>query len=272
MRTDVQDFSAKVKGLASAREAVSFAYLFEIFLHSGQILRLTSSSVQVLNNGQVFHPFSTLSLLEGEFNDSAENVIVLTGVYDDSAINQNLNLAGCRIKIHYFVSDEATCLVEYFISKIEKRDMDFTLLCQSEAEKYNQSLLLLYSKTCRANFGDEKCRVDPAQYTTTYQVSAVSGRMVHVVNLDRPDGYYNFGKAVLRADDFVLSSKVINQFRNFVELETVIDQDLIGQLTISLTCSCDKNFITCCNKFNNAVNFRGEPTIGDKPACLIKNL
>ena len=25
--------------------------------------------------------------------------------------------------------------------------------------------------------------------------------------------------------------------------------------------SCDKNFITCCNKFNNAVNFRGEPFI-----------
>ncbi|XVN43247.1 MAG: phage BR0599 family protein [Candidatus Rickettsia vulgarisii] len=28
-----------------------------------------------------------------------------------------------------------------------------------------------------------------------------------------------------------------------------------------ITAGCDKKFITCCNKFNNAVNFRGEPLI-----------
>lgn len=28
---------------------------------------------------------------------------------------------------------------------------------------------------------------------------------------------------------------------------------------------CDKRFITCCNKFNNAVNFRGEPFIPNGP-------
>jgi hypothetical protein len=33
---------------------------------------------------------------------------------------------------------------------------------------------------------------------------------------------------------------------------------------IYLMSSCDKTFITCCNKFNNAVNFRGEPFIPEK--------
>ena len=27
----------------------------------------------------------------------------------------------------------------------------------------------------------------------------------------------------------------------------------------NITAGCDKQFSTCCNKFNNAINFRGEP-------------
>ena len=34
--------------------------------------------------------------------------------------------------------------------------------------------------------------------------------------------------------------------------------------TVKLTAGCDKKFITCCNKFNDAVNFRGEPTIDQR--------
>ena len=28
-----------------------------------------------------------------------------------------------------------------------------------------------------------------------------------------------------------------------------------------ITAGCDKEFSTCCSKFNNAINFRGEPNI-----------
>ena len=38
---------------------------------------------------------------------------------------------------------------------------------------------------------------------------------------------------------------------------------------VTLIPSCDKNFRTCCDYFNNAVNFRGEPAIPEYD--LIKN-
>ncbi|ABV75024.1 hypothetical protein A1C_03735 [Rickettsia akari str. Hartford] len=28
---------------------------------------------------------------------------------------------------------------------------------------------------------------------------------------------------------------------------------------VNIIAGCDKNFISCCNKFNNVINFRGTP-------------
>ncbi|AEV92286.1 MAG: phage BR0599 family protein [Rickettsia slovaca] len=44
-------------------------------------------------------------------------------------------------------------------------------------------------------------------------------------------------------------------------LEDIIPDYVKDAEEVKITARCDKNFITCCNKFNNAINFRGEPLI-----------
>lgn len=57
--------------------------------------------------------------------------------------------------------------------------------------------------------------------------------------------------------------KIITHIDNKIELDENLPENLLKQEYVVLSPTCDKNFITCCNKFNNAVNFRGEPTIAE---------
>ncbi|XBG66793.1 phage BR0599 family protein [Rickettsia sp. Oklahoma-10] len=37
---------------------------------------------------------------------------------------------------------------------------------------------------------------------------------------------------------------------------------------VKITGGCNKFFITCCNKFNNTINFRGKPLIPEKDLII----
>jgi uncharacterized phage protein (TIGR02218 family) len=65
--------------------------------------------------------------------------------------------------------------------------------------------------------------------------------------------------AIFEARDF--RDKIIT-----VKLPPMIKLSLGDQYEI--TAGCDKNFSTCTKKFNNAINFRGEPSI----SSVIKHL
>lgn len=55
--------------------------------------------------------------------------------------------------------------VTYRCITYTKRDLDFTLRLEPNIDVYNQSLLQSFSKNCRANFGDLKCKIDKTVYS-----------------------------------------------------------------------------------------------------------
>ena len=59
-------------------------------------------------------------------------------------------------------------------------------------------------------------------------------------------------------------SKILQHSNDFIILDRLIPETVKHIETVELVAGCDKKFITCCNKFNNAVNFRGEPLIPDE--------
>ena len=52
---------------------------------------------------------------------------------------------------------------------------------------------------------------------------------------------------------------VERQFKNFIRVIGNIPTKFYQEKYINLITICDKQFITCCKKYDNAVNFRGEP-------------
>jgi uncharacterized phage protein (TIGR02218 family) len=264
MRNDVNNFAAKHEKIIGAKEAASVVYVFEIELPSGALLALNSSGRDFAVGEQIFRRFSSLNLIKGEFNDSAENYIMLHGIFEADGITKEMVLAGCKIKIYHCLDCVLSSLVTYFITQFEKHDLDFTIKCEPSSAKYNQSLLLLFSKTCRANFGDHKCGVDLKKYKKTYGIKSIKSKTITLLDIEEASGYYNHGLATFE-NEFkkMISFKIISHHNNEIELEESLPDNLLEQKYVSLIPSCDKNFITCCNKFDNAVNFRGEPTIAE---------
>jgi uncharacterized phage protein (TIGR02218 family) len=262
MRGNDYNFSGKHERLINSRYEISFTYLYEIYLFSGAVLKLNSSGQEIVANNEKFLPFSSIILTKGEFNDSAENIINLTGIFETNGIDKKMNLAGCKIKIFYYYDKVLFPIVTYFITEFIKNDLDFTLKCEPETTKYNQSLLLLYSKTCRANFGDSKCAIDTSRYRKLYRIQSIKSRIISVSDMELNSGYYNLGRAsFLTSLGENISFRIIAHYNNQIILEEEVYEDLLKHKEVSLVPTCDKNFRTCCNKFNNAVNFRGEPTI-----------
>jgi uncharacterized phage protein (TIGR02218 family) len=258
------NFSEKHEKLLNSKRDVSFAYIYEIFLLSGNILRLNSSGFDIVVDGKRFLRFSSINLEKGDFDDSGENVIILRGIFEAAGVDKKMDLAGSQIKIYHYLDGTLKPLVNYFITEFTKSDLDFILKCEPETIKYNQSLLLLYSKTCRANFGDSKCGVDTNQYKKSYKIKSIKPHIITLLNMDFNSGYYNLGQVLfLNETGTIISFKITSHHNDQIVLDKEVYEDLFRQEQVSLLPTCDKNFRTCCNKFDNAVNFRGEPTIAE---------
>ena len=149
-------------------------------------------------------------------------------------------------------------MVTYICTQYNINDLDFEIRCESESIKYGQSLLQMFSKTCRANFGDNKCKVNIDDYAVNYDILSFDFNIITCDIKDVEDGYFTGGK--LR-EKGCKEFKILMHSGNYIEINSTLALDFIGHKQITLIPACDKNFRTCCYSFNNAVNFRGEPAI-----------
>lgn len=175
-------------------EGARFVYCFKL-TKDDRILYLTSNDSQVTVEDITYQPYSGLFSSKSIFNDSAQNYVEITGIFEEKGIKIDDDLSGYIVEVLICFQEARIkySLLTYFCSKFLRDGLKFTIYLQPMANKLQQTLLDSFGSTCRAQLGDHRCQVDKSAYPAeTY---------------------------------------------------------------------CDKSFRTCCNKFNNAVNFRGEPFI-----------
>ncbi|GAB4164472.1 MAG: hypothetical protein Tsb006_4060 [Rickettsiaceae bacterium] len=237
-------------------------YLFEITLANGQKHYLTSAAESKAINSATYLPNSGLSIVSGVFNDSAQNHIIIHGIFEHGGIKKSSNLSGALVKIKYLTSDEVKPLACFSCSKYLSKDLEFEMHCEAETVKYNQSLLQMFSKTCRANFGDNKCKVSLSEVAVNCRVISVVGNMLKCDFQGASDGYFKGGK-LIASDEAGISYefKILSHSGDNIEINLNDSLSFSEQKEITLIPGCDKNYRTCCYSFNNAVNFRGEPAI-----------
>ena len=231
-------------------------YLFYIKTNNGREYHLTSASKRIYSDGLSFLPYSGLTLISGKFNDSAENHIIIHGIFEPHGIEKHHNLTGAKVRVMRLQNNSVNHLVTYICSEHIIHDLDFEIKCESESIKYNQSLLQMFSKTCRANFGDEKCKINIKDYTVTCDLLEVKANVLTCQIDGFKDGYFKCGQLVIDNQKF----KIISHNNCQIEIENN-NFNFLERKQVKLIPACDKNFRTCCYSFNNAVNFRGEPMI-----------
>ena len=130
-------------------------------------------------------------------------------------------------------------------------------------QKLSQKIGSLYSPTCRALFGDAACSKLRSEYKFISAVTSVTSRQIFsAATLSNETGYFNYGVLEFNSG---ANSGIKMEVKDFdggrIVLSLPMPYDITEDDDFEIYAGCDKTFKTCAEKFNNAVNFRGEPHV-----------
>lgn len=247
---------------------LEFCFYFKITLKNKLELFLCSGPEKKLIENQLYFPYSGLSIEEAYFDNFTSDEIFVHGVYENYGIERSLDLVDSKFEI--FTYDK--CLKYYavvYCTNIYNDDLEFKLKLEPKSKNYSRPLLQIFSKTCRADLGDDRCKVDLDKYSSVGSLEEIIDFDLILVKISRDidDYYYNNGRCVVGNNSIISANYVIVE--NSFEKHEMQKIKILGRLSdnfnigssVTLFPNCDKTFITCCKKFNNALNFRGEPMI-----------
>lgn len=156
------------------------------------------------------------------------------------------------------------------IGQVELRDAVFKAELRGLTQALSQQIGELYTPDCRADLGDARCKVDLAALTMASAVTAASDRYGFTdAARTEADGYWTGGLIAWTSGANAGRKMEVRSFASgafdlFLPMPSTI---AVGD-EYAVQPGCDKAFSTCRARFNNAVNFRGEPHVPGTDAVL----
>lgn len=128
-------------------------------------------------------------------------------------------------------------------------------------QKLQQQIGELYSPSCRATLGDTRCKVNLASYTFPGTVDYIySNRTFAAVDVTQPNEYFEYGIVTWTSGlNIGLSMEIKTYTVGNIVLQLPMPYDIGLADTFNIIAGCAKRITDCKDKFNNVVNFRGEP-------------
>ncbi|MFM9827922.1 MAG: DUF2163 domain-containing protein [Sphingomonas sp.] len=151
-------------------------------------------------------------------------------------------------------------LGEGTIGAVETLDNGFTAELRGASAALDRPVVEETSPECRAELGDERCRVPMAGRRRFARVLTAANA---VLTVDAPEPSANaYGFGLLRwltGPNSGLESAVSASSGVAITLRTVPPFAVEAGVLVELTEGCDKSIGTCAARFANGPNFRGEP-------------
>ena len=248
-------------------ELTSIALCWRIERPDGAGLALTSHDSALNHDGIVFVPTpgitpAAVSRSLGLEPDSGE---IAGALSSEALLNHDLALGrwdGASIRLSAVdwaaLNADAINLLAGELGELSTQGECFTAELRGAASRLEQPVCPATSPGCRANFGDKKCRVDLAGRSSFAQVVAANGGQLQ---LDRDIGdIYLLGRLrYLRGANCGLATRIIAIDGDLVRVRDLPRAPVESGCRVEIREGCDKRFETCVERFDNAVNFRGEP-------------
>lgn len=247
----------------------SIFFLCDIFLKNGTKIYITDNGNNIdfdRNDYSMNHGMQIMKMKKDITVDSDE--LVLQFFLDDKIfkITDIQNNIFQNASITLFQIDKVNQKQIIFVgevTKIEIFDHHFEMKIASQKQKLFSTICKLFSPTCRASLGDAQCQVDLNSKKVSGNVTAVAANQMSITSnaLNQENGYFDYGHIIFDDDqnkklvvrNFFKGGKI---FFNSKPIFEINDRDLF-----EIFPGCDKKFITCKNKFNNSINFQGEPQL-----------
>ena len=163
------------------------------------------------------------------------------------------------------VCQNAVAIFSGFVENIMTNGGLLEISVSSNVAKLNYSNSSLFSPICRECLGSAKCGVNLNQYKANGTVLQIISQDCIVGNhrTDRnvPVGYYKYGTikflgGKLRGITMQIKDEVDGKIYLLKNTKLIEVGDSYG-----IFAGCNKTLSVCKNKFNNVINFHGEPYI-----------
>ncbi|MBN8828630.1 MAG: DUF2163 domain-containing protein [Sphingobacteriia bacterium] len=189
-------------------------------------------------------------------HENIRNDEILAGKYDFAEVT--------IFQIDYTNPSIGKIIINHgFIGEINCNNNHFSAELKSLSQKTDQVLGEIYSPMCRAKFGSNECGINTNDFSNTSKVIAVDNPyLIFSTNLKKPIGFFDYGLIeFISGDNKNIKIEIRSYFNDQIILATPLPYKILIEDEFKITIGCDKTFTTCCNTFNNAINFRGEPHV-----------
>lgn len=134
----------------------------------------------------------------------------------------------------------------------------------------SQTIGEVYSPSCRAVLGGSRCKVNLASVTVTTTVSEVVSNQTFKANaLTQAAGWFTGGEVEWTSGNNDGRRMEVKEFSSKqVVLALPMGKSIQVGDGFKIIAGCDKTHETCQAKFNNILNFRGEPYVPGVDALL----
>ncbi|MCA1596140.1 MAG: DUF2163 domain-containing protein [Chloroflexi bacterium] len=156
------------------------------------------------------------------------------------------------------------------VGEVRYHNGEFTTEARSLLQATAQDILGLTSPLCRYKLGDAGCTVNLAgnsadghAITQARTVGTVTGRKVFTVTaIDGYSGFFQYGTARFTSGQNAgRSMEIKNNSGATITLQQDMPHDIAAGDAVTLVAGCDWLIGTCSTRYNNVINFGGEPYV-----------
>lgn len=254
------------------QEVTTLATCWRITRRDGTVLGFTDHDQNIVVDG-ITYLAATGFTPTAISSSSALNVdnLDVEGMLDSAAISEADLMAGLYdfaeimiFQVNYAGPNTGQLLLRTgWLGEVAIREGRFIAEVRGLTQRLGHRIGELYSPSCRAAFGDTRCKVNLAALTVTGTVdgSAARNTFQDAARVEAA-GIFSFGKVTFTSGSNTgLSMEVKEYAPGKVTLVLPMPYDIAPGDNYSLVQGCDKTFATCGQRFGNAVNFRGEPHV-----------
>jgi uncharacterized phage protein (TIGR02218 family) len=173
------------------------------------------------------------------------------------------------------IDNDVETLIRGWFGEVTLNQNTIKVELRGLTQKLQQPIGIVSTKNCRARLGDANCTKDLTSFTTTLTVTGVTSKQAFAASAaTATDDFYGEGIITwLTGNNAGVSQKVRTYAGSTKTFTLVLPMVLTVQNgdTFTAIAGCRKRLADCRDKFNNVLNFQGEPhrpTLDDlvKPA------
>jgi uncharacterized phage protein (TIGR02218 family) len=253
--------------------AQTLAFCIDITRRDGTVFAFTSHDVDIVFNAITYRTragFSPEKL--SSTTKLQDDSMQLLGVLADDAMTESDVRAGlfdgaavqCFLVDPEAVSAGKLTLRVGVLGAITIEDGVIRATVNGLVDQLQRPVCSLFSPECRANLGDAKCGVNLSGFTFSGTLTSVTNAFsFQDTTRSEAAGYFTYGLIRFPTSATPLQRYEIQSYEAGGRFHMALGLPFLPTVALpyEVIAGCDKQFVTCRNRFQNAINFRGEPHV-----------